>query len=54
MEEREGLRKKLDKMDEMEEVKHSPLISVMPALVAEDSASMQDEQHSQDDRNELQ
>ena len=38
-EEREDLRKSMEKMDEKEEEEHSPLISVMPKLAGEKSPS---------------
>ena len=38
-EEREDLRKSMEKMDEKEEEEHSPLILVMPKLAGEKSPS---------------
>ena len=46
-EEREDLRKKLEKMDEMEEEDHSPLISVLPKLGGKKSPCKPDEQSTQ-------
>ena len=48
-EKREELRKKLEKMDEMEEEEHSPLVSAKPNLDNEKSSSKPDEQPTQDD-----
>ena len=48
-EEREDLRKKLEKMDEKEEEEHSPLILVLPKLAGEKSQLKPDEQSTQDD-----
>ncbi len=47
-EEREDLRKNLEKMAEKEEEEHSPLILVMPKLAAEKSPSKPVEQSTQD------
>jgi Zn-dependent M16 (insulinase) family peptidase len=47
-EEREDVRKKLEKMDEKEEQEHSPLISVMPILAVEKSPWKPVEQSIQD------
>jgi hypothetical protein len=47
-EEREDLRKKLEKMDEMEEEDHSSFILVLPKLDGEKSPSKPDEQSTQD------
>ena len=48
-EEREDLRKSMEKMDEKEEEEHSPLISVMPNLAGEKSSSKPVEQSTQDE-----
>ena len=48
-EEREDLRKKLEKMDEKDEEEHSPLISALPKLACKKSPSKPDEQSTQDD-----
>ena len=48
-EEREDLRKSMEKMDEKEEEEHSPLISVMPKLAGEKSPSKLVEQSTQDE-----
>ena len=42
-EERGDLRKKLEKMDELEEEEHLPLILVLPKLKSEKSPSKPDE-----------
>ena len=42
------MRKKLEKMEEMEEEDHSPLISVLPKLDGKKSPSKPDEQSAQD------
>jgi hypothetical protein len=47
-EEREDLRKKLEKMDEMEEEEHLPLILVLPKMEGEKSPSKPDEKSIQD------
>jgi len=47
-EEREDLRTKQKKMDEMEEEDHSPLILVLPKLGGKKSPSKPDEQSTQD------
>ena len=47
-EEREHLRKSMEKMDEKEEEEHSPLISVMPKLAGEKSPSKPLEQSTKD------
>ena len=47
-EEREDLRKKLEKMDEKEKEEHSPLILVLPKLAGNNS-SKPDKQSTQDD-----
>ena len=48
-EEREDLRKSMEKMDEKEEEEHSPLISVMPKLAGEKSPSKPIEQSTKDE-----
>ena len=47
--EREELRKRLEKMDEMEEEEQSPVVSVMPNLDSVKSQSKHDEQPTKDD-----
>ena len=47
--EREELRKKLEKMDETEEEEQSPVVSVMPNLDSVKSQSKHDEQPAKDD-----
>ena len=46
---KEELRKKLEKMDEMEEEEQSPVVSVMPNLDSVKSQSKHDEQPTKDD-----
>ena len=48
-EEREDLRKSMEKMDEKEEEEHSPLISVLPKLAGEKSPSKPVEQSTKDE-----
>ena len=48
-EEREVLRKKMEKMDEKEEEEHAPLILVMPKLEVEKSPLKPVEQSAQDE-----
>ncbi len=48
-EDREDLRKNLEKIDEKEEEEHSPLISVMPKAAGEKSPSKPVEQSTQDE-----
>ena len=48
-EEREDLRKSMEKMDEKEEEEHSPLILVMPKLAGEKSPSKPIEQPTKDE-----
>jgi hypothetical protein len=49
-EEREDLRKNMEKMDEKEEEENSPLILVMPKVAGEKLPSMPVEQTTQDER----
>lgn len=44
------MRKKIDRINEMEEVKYLRLMSLIPYLVAEDSESKTVEQPTQDDK----
>ena len=44
------MRKKLEKMDEMEEKEHLPLILVLPKLEGEKSPSKPDEKSTQDSK----
>ena len=48
-EEREDLRKSMEKMDEKEEEEHSPLILVMPKVAGEKSPSKPIEQSTKDE-----